>query len=138
MPSKPGYEPLSQANPSRHPEVAGYQPDLAARLASCLHSGTADRNYGEPATDRDLEALGGPHGHHPARSQGLVNGPGAPNSAGFRRLDKWHTGSEGRISYLKRRYGWDRTRLDGRGGAAIWCAHGDFARNLVKLSALAS
>ena len=32
----------------------------------------------------------------------------------------------------------DRTRLDGRGGAAIWCAHGDFAHNLVKISALAS
>jgi IS5 family transposase len=47
-------------------------------------------------------------------------------------------GSAGRISYLKRRYGWDRTRLDGRGGAAIWCAHGDFAHNLVKISALAS
>ena len=31
---------------------------------------------------------------------------------GFRRLVKWRTGSEGRISYLKRRYGWDRTLFD--------------------------
>src|SRR5215468_3836029 len=28
---------------------------------------------------------------------------------------------------LKRGYGWDRTRLDGRQGAAIWCGHGVFA-----------
>jgi transposase, IS5 family len=35
-------------------------------------------------------------------------------------------------------YGWDRTRLDGREGAAIWCGHGAFAHNLVKISALAS
>jgi IS5 family transposase len=35
-------------------------------------------------------------------------------------------------------YGWDRTRLDGREGAAIWCGHGVFAHNLTKIAALAS
>jgi IS5 family transposase len=30
---------------------------------------------------------------------------------------KWRTGSEGRISTLKRAYGWDRTRIDGTDGA---------------------
>ena len=49
---------------------------------------------------------------------------------------KWRTGSEGRISYLKRRYGWDRTRMDGIDGARIWCGHGVFAHNLVKISGL--
>ena len=39
---------------------------------------------------------------------------------------------------IKRAYGWDRTRLDGRQGAAIWCGHGVFAHNLIKISALAS
>ena len=53
---------------------------------------------------------------------------------GFRKLVKWRTGCEGRISYLKRGYGWDRTRLDGRHGAAIWCGHGVFAHNLVKIA----
>ncbi len=38
----------------------------------------------------------------------------------------------------QRSYGWDRTRLDGRQGAAIWCGHGVFAHNLVKIGALAS
>jgi IS5 family transposase len=56
----------------------------------------------------------------------------------FRQLVKWRTGCEGRISYLKRGYGWDRTRLDGKNGAAIWCGHGVFAHNLVKISALVS
>jgi transposase, IS5 family len=60
------------------------------------------------------------------------------HSRRFRRLVKWRTGSEGRISYLKRNYGWDRTRLDGRQGAAIWCGQGVFAHNLVKIGALAS
>jgi transposase, IS5 family len=56
---------------------------------------------------------------------------------GFRRLVKWRTGSEGRISYLKRGYGRNRTLLDGKNGAAIWCGHGVLAHNLVKISALA-
>jgi len=54
----------------------------------------------------------------------------------FRKLVRSRTGCEGRISYLNRGYGWDRTQLDGRHGAAIWCGHGVFAHNLLKISAL--
>ena len=60
------------------------------------------------------------------------------HSRGFRKLVKWRTGCEGRISYLKRGYGWDRTRLNGRQGASMWCGHGVVTHNLVKISALAS
>jgi IS5 family transposase len=62
----------------------------------------------------------------------------AEHALGFRRLVKWRTGSESRISYLKHRYGWDRSRLDSRDEASIWCGHGVFAHNLGKISALAS
>ena len=53
---------------------------------------------------------------------------------------KWRTGSEARISSLKRGYGWDRTRtrLDGTDGARIWTGHGVFTHNLVKIGAPAS
>jgi IS5 family transposase len=54
----------------------------------------------------------------------------------FRRTVKWRTGSEARMSTLKRQYGWDRTRLDGLGGARIWTGHGVFAHSLVKIAAL--
>jgi transposase, IS5 family len=37
---------------------------------------------------------------------------------------------------VKRGYGWDRTRLDGRHGAAIRCGHGVFAHNLIKITVL--
>ena len=46
--------------------------------------------------------------------------------------------SEGRINHLKRSYGWNRTHLTGLSGARIWCGHGVFAHNLVKLSDLAA
>ena len=51
---------------------------------------------------------------------------------------KWRTGSEARISTLKRQYGWDRTRLNGLDGARIWIGHGVLAHNLVKIAALAA
>lgn len=54
----------------------------------------------------------------------------------FRRLVKWRTCSEGRISHLKHRYGWDRTLMDGIDGARIWCGHGVFTHNLIKISGL--
>ena len=47
-------------------------------------------------------------------------------------------GIEGRISTIKRGYGWDRTRIDGTEGARIWAGHGVLAHNLVKISALAA
>jgi transposase, IS5 family len=54
----------------------------------------------------------------------------------FQRLVKWRTGSEGRISCLKRDFGWNRTRIDGLGGARVWCGHGVFNHNLVKIAGL--
>jgi IS5 family transposase len=56
----------------------------------------------------------------------------------FRRTLKWRTGCEGRISTLKRRYSWDRTRIDTTEGARIWTGHGILAHNLLKISALAA
>ena len=47
---------------------------------------------------------------------------------------KWRTGSEGRISHLKRNYGWNRTRLVSIEGARTWCGHGVFTHNLIKIS----
>jgi len=54
----------------------------------------------------------------------------------FRRTIKWRTGIEGRISTLKRGYGWDRARIDTTEGAKIWTGHGVLTHNLVKISAL--
>jgi IS5 family transposase len=99
---------------------------------------TADRGYGQPAFDRDLRALGVRTVAIPRQGKISAARKTIEHSRGFRRLVKWRTGSEGRISYLKHGYGWDRTRLDGRHGAAIWCGHGVFAHNLVKIIALAS
>lgn len=81
---------------------------------------TADRGYGDKRVDDALHALG-------VRSV-VIPRKGKPGKArqaeehrrAFRRTVKWRTGSEGRISTLKRGYGWDRTRIDTTEGARIW------------------
>jgi transposase, IS5 family len=98
---------------------------------------TADRGYGQPAVERDLRELGVPTVAIPRQAKTSPTRKSIEHSRSFHRLVKWRTGSEGRISYLKRGYSWDRTRLDSKQGAAIWCGHGVFAHNLVKISALA-
>ncbi len=97
---------------------------------------TADRGYGEASVDRELEALGVKKVAIPRKAKTSLQRRSVEHDGSFRRLVKWRTGSEGRISYLKRGYGWDRTRLDGRDGADIWCGHGVFAHNLTKIGAL--
>ena len=99
---------------------------------------TADRGYGQPVYERDLHGLGVRTVAIPRQGKISATRRTIEHNRGFHRLVKWRTGSEGRISYLKRRYGWDRTRLDGRQGATIWCGHGVFTHNLVKIATLTS
>jgi transposase, IS5 family len=46
-----------------------------------------------------------------------------------RRLARYRTGAEGRISHLKRRYGLNRSRLKGDDGQQIWTEWGILAYN---------
>ena len=129
---------VQAGNPPDAPQLAPAISRITRRAGRTPRSVTADRGYGEPATERDLEALGVRTVAIPRKAKVSAARRSIEHSRGFRKLVKWRTGCEGRISYLKRGYGWDRTRLDGREGAAIWCGHGVFAHNLVKISALAS
>ncbi len=129
---------VQAGNPPDAPQLAPAISRIARRTGRTPRSVTADRGYGEPATERDLQALGVRTVAIPRRARPSTARRAVEYARGFRTLVKWRTGCEGRISYLKRGYGWDRTRLDGRQGASIWCGHGVFTHNLVKISTLAS
>jgi IS5 family transposase len=120
------------------PQLAPAIERVAHRARRVPRAVTADRGYGQAAVERDLQELGVRTVAIPRQATTSAARKELEHSRGFHRLVKWRTGSEGRISYLKRGYGWDRTRLDGRHGAAIWCGHGVFAHNLAKIGALAS
>jgi IS5 family transposase len=111
---------------------------VARRTGRVPSTVTADRGYGQAAVEKDLHAAGVRTVAIPRQATTSAARKAIEHGRGFRKLVKWRTGCEGRISYLKHRYGWDRTRLDSRTGAAIWCGHGVFAHNLVKIGILAS
>jgi len=129
---------VEQGNPADGPQLAPAVQRIARRAGRVPAAVTADRGYGQAAVERDLHDLGVQVVAIPRQATTSPSRKATEHSPGFRKLVKWRTGCEGRISYLKRGYGWNRTLLDGKTGAAIWCGHGVFAHNLVKISALAA
>jgi IS5 family transposase len=99
---------------------------------------TADRGYGEKSVDDDLHDMGVRHVVIPRKGRPGKARQAAEHRPAFRRAVRCRTGSEGRISSLKRGYGWNRTRLDGTEGARIWTGYGILTHNLIKIGTLAS
>ena len=123
-------------NPPDAPLLAPAIGRVIARIGKVPRAVTADRGYGEARVDQELADLGVARVAIPRRGRTGPVRQAVERRRGFRRLVKWRTGCEGRISCLKHRFGWDRTRLDGIHGARIWCGHGVFAHNLVKIGGL--
>ena len=97
---------------------------------------TADRGYGEAKVETELCSLGVKHVAIPRKGRPGAQRQALESSRRFRKLIKWRTGSEGRISYLKHSWGWERTMLDGIEGASTWCGWGVLAHNATKISVL--
>ncbi len=129
---------LEQGNPADGPQLAPAVERVIKRTGGKPRTVTADRSYGEQSIEDDLHGLGIRHVAIPRKGKPGKTRQAAEHRPAFRRAIKWRTGSEGRISTLKRQYGWDRTRLDGTEGARTWTGHGVLAHNLVKISALAT
>jgi IS5 family transposase len=128
---------LEQGNPPDAPQLAPAVERVKRRTGRKPRTVTADRGYGEKSVEDDLQEAGVRHVVIPRKGK-----PGKARQAeerrpAFRKTIKWRTGSEGRISSLKRGYGWDRTRQDGTEGARIWTGQAVLAHNLVKIGALA-
>ncbi len=123
-------------NPADAPLLVPAVGRVSQRAGQAPKAATADRGYGEAAVDDALGGLGVAQVAIPRKGTPSQARQAEEHTRPFRRLVKWRTGSEGRISHLKHRYGWDRTQMDGIDGARIWCGHGVLAHNLVKVSGL--
>ena len=123
-------------NPPDAPLLVPAVKRVIARTGKAPRAVTADRGYGEARVDQDLAERGVTRIAIPRRGRAGLARQAVERGRGFRRLVKWRTGCEGRISQLKHRFGWDRTRMDGIQGAKIWCGYGVFAHNLVKVSGM--
>jgi IS5 family transposase len=128
---------VEQGNPPDAPQLAPAARRVTNRLGKPPAAATADRGHGEAVVENDLHTLGVKTVAIPRKGRPSQVRREQEKRPGFRKLIKWRTGSEGRISHLKHGYGWDRSRIDGLTGARIWCGHGILAHNLVKVTALA-
>ncbi|MER7004949.1 ISNCY family transposase [Dactylosporangium sp. NPDC000555] len=129
---------VEQGNPPDGPQLAPAVERVTRRTGRPPGAVAADRGYGEAAVETDLRDAGVKTVAIPRKGKPGTARQAHERQPGFRRLVKWRTGCEGRISHLKHRYDWDRTRLDGLSGARIWCGYGVLAHNLTKITALAA
>ena len=123
-------------NPADAPMLAPAIARIAGRFGRPPKAVTADRGYGEAAVDAALTALGVGFVAIPRRGKPGTARTSVQRSRRFVRLVKWRTGSEARISCLKRDYLWRRTLFDTLDGAQTWCGWGVLAHNTVKVTAL--
>jgi IS5 family transposase len=129
---------VEQGNPPDAPQLDPAVARVTKRAGRTPGTVTADCGYGEAEVDQQLTDLGVTTVVIPRRCKPSPARRAEKHRKAFRRTVKWRTGAEGRISCLKRGYGWDRTRIDGTEGARIWTGHGVLAHNLVKISGLAA
>jgi IS5 family transposase len=127
---------VEQGNPADAPQLEPAVERIKQRTGRPPRTVTADRGYGEKRVDEALHELGVNNVVIPRKGKPGVARQAEEHRRSFRKHIKWRTGIEGRISTLKRGYGWDRARIDTTEGARIWTGHGVLAHNLVKISAL--
>ena len=127
---------VERGNPA--PQLAPAIGRIIARTGRRPRTVTADRGYGEARVENDLHELGVRTVVIPRKGRPGKARHAHEHRCAFHRTVKWRTGSEARISTLKRQYGCSRTRLDDPDGARIWTGHGVLAHNLVKIAALAA
>ena len=100
-------------------------PDTTAeltRLGILVREVALDGGFNVGPTRQALEDL--------APERVFISGRQQPGSKGTqRRLQRYRTGAEGRISHLKRSYGLDRSRLKGDEGQQIWTGWAILAYN---------
>ena len=106
-----------------HRDRLGQIPDLVA----------ADAAFHSPTQEAEIKEMGVKHVSVPNRATKNLERRKIQKTRWFRKGQKWRTGSEGRISVLKRRHGLDRCRYRGDEGMDRWVGFGVIADNLINM-----
>lgn len=106
-----------------HRQKLGRVPQLAA----------ADAGYYSHDNEESLHAMGVKYVSVPNRNTRSQERRQLQKSRWFKKGQRWRTGSEGRISTLKRRHGLDRCRYRGWNGFQRWVGLGVMADTLIQI-----
>jgi transposase, IS5 family len=127
---------VEMGNPPDAPMLGAAIGRIKKRFSKVPRAATADRGYGEAKVEAELHELGVHHVAIPRKGRPGAQRQAVESARRFRKLIKWRTGSEGRISHLKHSWGWQRTMLDGIDGTRAWCGWGVLAHNATKIAVL--
>ena len=127
---------VEMGNPPDAPMLGAAIGRIKKRFSKVPRAVTADRGYGEAKVEAELHELGVQHVAIPRKGRPGAQRQAVESARRFRKLVKWRTGSEGRISHLKHSWGWERTMLDGIDGTRAWCGWGVLAHNATKIAVL--
>jgi transposase, IS5 family len=127
---------VEAGNPPDAPMLVPAIERITRRVGRTPRAVTADRGYGEASVEEELRARGVRHVVLPRKGKPNAARREIENRPAFKKMVRWRTGCEGRISCAKRDFGLARTRIDGLHGARTWSGHGVFAHNLVKIASL--
>jgi IS5 family transposase len=108
---------------TKHLELLGRTPDLVA----------ADAGFFSAANETAVQKLGVKRVAVPSRSTKSAKRKQEQKKRWFKKAQQWRTGSEGRISVLKRRHGLNRSRYKGSQGFKRWVGLGVIADNLINI-----
>jgi len=104
----------------------------AKRVGTIPKEVATDRGMARPTNEKALLKLGVDHCSLPKTGPKTAAERDKERSRWFRRLQRFRAGGEGRISLLKRKYGWRRSRLRGLDGVRTWVGWGAITHNLAK------
>jgi IS5 family transposase len=93
----------------------------------------ADAGFYSAEAERTAKALGVTRVSVPNRATQSAARTREQKTRWFKKGQKWRTGSEGRISVLKRRHGLTRSRYRGEAGMQRWVGLGVIGDNLINL-----
>ena len=127
---------VEAGNPPDAPMLEPAIQRIKRRTGRAPRAVTADRGYGEAAIEDAIRAAGVRYVVLPTKGKPNAARRQIENRRAFRKMVRWRTGCEGRISCAKRDFGLNRTRIDGLAGARTWVGHSVFNHNLVKISGL--
>lgn len=104
-----------------------------ARLGRTPRLVTADAAFFSLQGEAAAHAMGVQRVSIPNRSSKSPQRKQLQKKRWFRNAQKWRTGSEGRISVVKRRHGLDRCRYHGQHGMKRWVGLGVIGDNLINI-----
>jgi IS5 family transposase len=106
--------------------VAGHRHLFRRRLKAVA----TDRGFYSQANVDGLKSSGIKHVSIPIRGKASAASRAYQRQFWFKRLQRFRTGDEAKISLLKRKFGLRRSLLRGDAGTKIWVGQGIFAHNL--------